>query len=372
MKPSRLRELLLSGVMGCCGLTSCRQLVGIETEDRSALGEGSSAGASGTPSAGGSAASGTWLDVTANLVDVTAECGAVTLLAAKPDEDAVIVGVASHGLWMSRDGGASWAALGGAKDPIVHQPSSIVFDPDDRNQFWETGLLGIGVHRTIDGGRSFTTLGGLLHIETLSVDLTDPARKILMAGGYEQNVAQISRDGGVSWQLLSQVLPGSCSVPLVLDAQTYVLGCDSLSLEGGIYRSSDGGAHWSEVSEATVRQTPLWTSDNRIYWLSAVGPELLRSVDGGRSWLALDFLFGGSRPIELPNGWLASLSGGVVVVSSDHGAQWRSISPSLPSGTGDEVLTYSSFRRAFFATHSGCRDGEPGSIVRYDYDLPSE
>jgi photosystem II stability/assembly factor-like uncharacterized protein len=384
MKPSRLRELSLRSVLLLCGLASCRQLVGIEEKDRaSPAAGGMSAGMGGEPSAGGiddlmgdypggSAPSGGWVDVTANLVDSTLQCGSITALASKPDEDLVIAGVASHGLWMSRNGGASWAELGVATPPMTHQSSSIVFDPDNADRFWVTGTYGApGVYRTDDGGRALIGLGDLVQIASLTVDFTDAARKTLLAGGHENGVVHLSTDAGANWETLSELPGGNCSVPLVLDARTWLMGCDPYAQDRGIYRSIDGGANWSKVSEATVLGAPLLTSDTRIYWLAE--GTLLRSSDGGKLWQSLATPLS-QTPIALPDGWLASVSArnGMVVVSADYGNNWQVASPPLPVGYVGQMLTYSPFQRAFFAGRFLCEDGAfevpPGSIVRHYFD----
>jgi len=42
---------------------------------------------------------GNWVNVTSNLAGMASECGNMTYVSAKPNEDLVIAGVAQRGLW---------------------------------------------------------------------------------------------------------------------------------------------------------------------------------------------------------------------------------------------------------------------------------
>src|SRR5258708_24562712 len=49
---------------------------------------------------------GPWINSTANLANLDSICGALRWMAAKPDEDKLVAGVALKGMWASTDGGA--------------------------------------------------------------------------------------------------------------------------------------------------------------------------------------------------------------------------------------------------------------------------
>jgi photosystem II stability/assembly factor-like uncharacterized protein len=72
-----------------------------------------------------------------------------------------------------------------------------VYDPENPNTYWESGIYNDGgVFRTDDGGATFQPLGNVTHIDAVSVDLTDPDRSTLLAGAHEQSVLLRSGDGG--------------------------------------------------------------------------------------------------------------------------------------------------------------------------------
>src|SRR6188508_181065 len=225
---------------------------------------------------GGPEPEGGWVNVTNNLATLASGCGNVSLLAAKPDEDLLIVGIASQGLWASSDGGQSWRmlGLGALSAPITNLPTSIVFDPDNAEQFWESGINGpVGVYRTGDNGKHFSARGMTQGNELVSVDFADPDRKTLLAGGNAQKqTIHLSTDSGSTWQQVGVQFPPDADVssyPLVIDENTFLIG--SVPKAGGvtgIFRSMDAAATWSQVSASGGQSAPLVAADGTIYWAS--------------------------------------------------------------------------------------------------------
>src|SRR5579859_5736920 len=141
---------------------------------------GGSAGGGTTVGTGGGGPMGSWKNTTSNLANLPSECGNMTSVTVKPDEDMIIAGVAQNGLWASTDGGASWSALGTGMGSakIINRPTQVIFDPNDKNRFWEVGIYsGGGVFETHDHGVTFTQLGMVSHCDLAAVDFTDPDRK---------------------------------------------------------------------------------------------------------------------------------------------------------------------------------------------------
>jgi hypothetical protein len=322
---------------------------------------------------------GTWRNVTGNLAGMESECGNMSSVTAKPDEDLLIAGVARLGLWASTQGGEDWQQLGtgSGSASITNRPTQLVFDPMAPGTFYEAGLYnGNGVYWTQDEGRSFAALGALPHIDAVSVDFTDPRREVLLAGGHEQEKSLFrSTDHGATWQPVGASLPAktNCSYPLVLDAQTHLVGCAGYGGgPTGILRTTNGGVDWTSVSTAGGAGAPLVASDGSIYWASAYHAGMVRSTDSGRSWTAVagPNLFLSIPPIELPDGKIAALASEAVVISSDHGETWHAVTSKLPfEPTG---VTYSRQRKAFFILHATCTFPTAvvpaDAIMRFDYD----
>ncbi len=285
-----------------------------------------------------------WTNVTGSVGGERWGFGGVHTFAAVPGRDEVLAGMSEQWLWSSRDGGASWTRLpGGAKN----RPYQIVFDPADPRTYWVSGTYGPGIHKTSDGGASFRRLGDLMDVDGLAVDFSDPARKTLLATlHWGARSLQRSTDGGETWERIGERLPESAGVPsdvVLLDAKTILLNSVR---PGGLYRSSDAGASWTQIPAANPNGPALVASDGLLYWQGIYGSGLLRSLDRGASFARLE---GPVRTplVELPDGRLAGAGGKRLYVSSSKGATWAPLGPPLqiePAG-----IAYLPARRAFFA-----------------------
>ena len=322
------------------------------------------------------AAGSTWEPAASNLEGTPSECGNLSLVAADPDRDVVVAGVALNGLFASADGSPTWAALGTAGGATIqNRAASIIFDPADDQTFWESGhYAGGGVFRTTDGGATFEQLGDITHVDTLGIDFSDPARSTMLVGKHEQPILLRSTDGGETWAEV-QGLPdgiGYAAFPLVLDADTYLLGTNS-GASSGIFRSADAGATWTKVFDQPVNGAPLLTSDGRILWIPGAGGSLIESTDQGATWTETDAPVRGTWTgvVEVAGGRLVALSDSNVMVSDDGGVAWQPVGPALPYTPWG--FAYAPFRDAVYVWQFECGDGDmavdAGAIMRLDVDL---
>ena len=222
---------------------------------------------------------GTWANATGNLAGLGSECGNLSNLSSKPDEDMLIAGVAQQGLWASTNGGNSWARLGtgAGSATITNRTSEIVYDPQHLQTFWESGIYNAGgVYRTTNDGTTLLAQGNITHNDSVSVDFTDPQRQTLLAGTHEQSGHLYrSTNGGMSWTDIGSSLPagtGFSSQALVVDATTHLLGTYTYSNTGGglgIFRTTDGGQTWHQVFSSPVQGHPLVMADGTITGLWA-------------------------------------------------------------------------------------------------------
>jgi hypothetical protein len=317
---------------------------------------------------------GEWVHVTNNLTGMSTDCG-ISGVWAKPDEDMLITGIGSNGLYASTDGGATWQALGTGKDstPVHNRITRIIFDPDHADVFYESGVYnGTGVFRTDDDGKTFIGLD-VQHNDSVAIDFTDPDRKTLIAGTHEKhNQFWLSTDRGATFTDIGMNLPdGDCTQTFVVGAQTFLVGCTGYGGGfTGIIRSTDGGTSWDMVSTDGGGPFPLRASDKSIYWPNVNGG-VARSTDDGQSWTKMSDNGSVINVVELPDGRIASLSKDTLVISSDHGATWKVASPPLPSvANGVSQMTYSVHQKAFFGVHFACQPtvGDD-SLLRYDFDF---
>jgi photosystem II stability/assembly factor-like uncharacterized protein len=382
---SVLTAILLATLQAnCTFITSCPN----GSQNTPANTAGSANGGNGGDGGAAPVPMGEWTNVTSNLEGLSSECGNLTSVFAKPDEDLMIAGVAQQGLWASRDGGGSWSAMGTGRgsDTITNRPTALVYDPEDSNRFWESGIYnGPGVFETTDDGKTFTALGDAQTTDLVSVDLSDPDRATLVAGGHETtNTLRRSKDGGKTWTDIRGNLPDTnCTQPLVIDSKTYLVGCGGYpSGPTGIFRTTNSGGSWSNVSDrGGGGAAPIRASDNSIYWPNTGDSGMVRSTDDGRTWTDADptKMTRTNTPSELPDGRLTARAKDAVIISLDHGATWAPVTAPFPYKE-DEVVAgfiYSAQQRAFFVWHSTCGFDGPvpvpnNAIFRYDFDYEQE
>ena len=322
-----------------------------------------------------------WVNVTGNLADMPSECGNLCLLSVVPGQDRIIAGVAKRGLWQTTDGGATWTAMGQGtgSDTIVNRPSRILYDPTDAKKFWESGIYNSsGVYRTSNDGQTFQHLGSAKHNDYVSVDFADPQRRTLLAGGHEQaRTVWKSVDAGQTWTNVGANLPEGTkhsSNPLLLDATTYLVNASGWGKgTGGVFRTSNGGATWAQVSALEANGAPLSASDGSIYWPIASGRGIIRSTDQGQTWTQVcgPNVIKGSQLVELPDGKLAAVAGKGLKISADHGATWTPVgepTPVQPAG-----VIYAPARRAFFIWNWDCGNKVlTNAVWRHDYRVESK
>lgn len=325
-----------------------------------------------------------WVNATGNLAGMASECGNLGLVAAQPCSARVIAGVAKKGLWETLDGGKTWRALGtsAGSAAITNRISSIVFDPQNPRVFWESGIYNGGcAYKTTDSGATFAQLGEISHCDSISVDFGDPARKTLLAGTHESNDAlHLSTDGGTSWSNIAAGLPnGSCTSTLVLDTQTFLVGCNS----GSIVRTSNAGLSWEPVpgsSGGTFQ--PLVAKNGAIYWPGSAGGVSV-SLDGGKSFKEVadaslaPGIIAPAQFAELPDGRIVVTGHEYLLASADQGEHWEPIGEKLPypggGYDGTHGLTYSAQTKTFFVWRWDCEDEVPENAIMsmgFDWEAP--
>ncbi len=216
-----------------------------------------------------------------------------------------------NGVYRSDDGGASWRHLGLEETRHVGKIEIHPTDPDVAyvaalGNLWAPNPER-GVYRTRDGG---ATWDRVLFVDesTGAVDLVmDPSNPdVLYAATYQRqrrawgfngggpgSGIHKTTDGGESWTELTNGIPDgdkgriglalAHSDPRVLNALVETADDETT----GTYRSEDGGATWRRVNELNIR--PMYyseifldpTNPDRVYTMATSSH---RSEDGGRTF----------------------------------------------------------------------------------------
>ncbi len=199
---------------------------------------------------------------------------------------------------------------------------AITIDPSDNNTVWVgTGesnprndvSYGNGVYKTTDGGEHWTNMGlqATKYISRIVVDPRNHNHVVVAALGdvfsdSTQRGIYVTDDGGKSWRQALYVGPESGASDLAMSPQnpsvlyagiwkfqrrpwTFVSG----SSEGGLYKSTDGGANWTKLQGNGLPAAPTGriglavapSDGNRVYAvIESKEGVLWRSDDGGVKW----------------------------------------------------------------------------------------
>jgi photosystem II stability/assembly factor-like uncharacterized protein len=285
-------------------------------------------------------------------------------LAVDPGNPNVVYAGGVGGVFKSADGGATWSATGLAGDTVA-----LAADSTNSNILYagiaERNFCTYADHRlfkSADGGATWSALdpriNGCDNIHALVLAPSDP--NTLYVADYDDSTGDTpfplirSTDGGAAWsEFMTWMEPG---VPpfaaLAIDPRSpnilYAGG-----YENGVFKSTDGGAHWSNTGLTNTGVNVLAVdplNPNVIYAATSglhdypAHPDgfrgLFKSADGGASWLAVnnglpDLSGDGHSVIALvidpdgPNVLYAGTNGDGVFKSADGGASWNALNDGL-------------------------------------------
>jgi hypothetical protein len=169
---------------------------------------------------------------------------------------------------------------------IIHQ---IVADPVDPDRFYAI-TSNMGVLASLDGGRRWAHanqgLKSFTHHALLAVPAAGAAPPVLLAGGWGGGVS-ISRDRAATWSERNGDLANTAIDALAVDPADGSRWYAAVST--GIYRSSDGGAHWDAfgqglpaLSDAVGYKTIAIEPASGRIWLGTEGGLYRRERNGPR------------------------------------------------------------------------------------------
>lgn len=268
----------------------------------------------------------------------------------------VVIKVVGQGLWRSSDQGETWQRIDNntvsGRDETGWATSVDQNDPKRMASFSLDGLAGW----TADGAnwKSFANMGR--NWDFGSVDWGSAAPQTILAAKHETTPpgeVDLSTDGGVTWKKLAINLTGkqnAISMLGVMDAATFIY-CNG----NGIFRSTDSGATWAQVS-AVNPQTRIPVLFKGAHYLGATNG-LLVSKDKGATWESQ------GAPVSI---WLGPFFGADektmtvvgndgVSTTQDAGKTWTRVTATKPKAPG-----YS-----FGANWFGCYTWDPVHNVVY-------
>jgi len=256
--------------------------------------------------------------------------GRIAALAAATESGrlTMFVGSASGGVWKSVNGGTTFKPVFDRQP--VQSIGAIAIDPSNPKTVWVgTGeawtrnsvSVGDGIYKSTDGGENWTNMGlkDTEHIAKILIDPKDSNSVLACATGHiwndndDRGVFKTS-DGGNSWKKVLAGANGSTGCGMLatspLEPKTIFASMWDFRRQGwtfrsggpgsGLYQSTDGGDHWTELNDSTSKGLPAkpWgrialavapSKPQVVYaMIESKKSALFRSDDSGKTWNRLD------------------------------------------------------------------------------------
>ncbi len=288
---------------------------------------------------------GKWVPAWEPLAARTA--GSILALASAPGGDGVatLFAATAAGVHRSQDGGTSWTALG-----LGHLGSAVgVVAPSPAYLHDTTLFVGAatGLYRSPDGGATWQPV--LTGSRVLSVALSpDFEQDRLLFVGTETDGVLRSDDGGARWTSANPGLVDLTVLALALSPGFTTDRTGFAATVSGVYRTRNGGKAWRPVDlgaeEPAVQclaLSPLFSHDGLVL-AGTEGDGLLESRDGGASWqmvAALEREGVAAVAVAADPRTMAAATLDGVALSRDAGATWRTLRPPDDRGQPASVLS---------------------------------
>lgn len=234
------------------------------------------------------------------------------------------MGAADGGIWRSTDYGIRWTNISDGTLPsssdsigaLTVAPSNprVIYAGSGESDIRNDIVTGDGVYKSSDAGKTWQ-YAGLRDTHTISAIVVDPRNAAIV---YASSMGHVfkpnddrgvfkSVDGGRTWRKVLFVDANTGGIDLVMDAQhpnvLYAAMWQAyrtpwmLSSGGpgsGLYKSTDGGAHWANLSRnpgfpqgvlGRIGVTIAASNPRVVYAIvQAKGGGVFRSNDGGATW----------------------------------------------------------------------------------------
>ncbi|HYV82189.1 MAG TPA: hypothetical protein VE931_01665 [Pyrinomonadaceae bacterium] len=252
--------------------------------------------------------------------------GRVTTVTGVPSQPKTFyMGVASGGLFRTTDSGATWTPITDGKIPLGSTGSVAVADSDPNVIYLGTGSDGVrsnvstgrGMYKSTDGGQTWKFIGlynagqiGAVRIHPTNPDIVWVAANGDVFKPNDERGVFKTTDGGQTWRKMLFISDGVGAMDIELQPNnpnvvyawmshlerkpwTIISG----GREGGFYKSTDGGEHFTKVSNGLPNEligkanlAVTNANPNRIYALVEAKPGggFYRSEDAGQTWALIN------------------------------------------------------------------------------------
>ncbi|HUI53853.1 MAG TPA: hypothetical protein VLY04_02705 [Bryobacteraceae bacterium] len=330
---------------------------------------------------------------------------------AKAHQRVMFAGARTGGVWRTTNSGTTWEPV---TDGVgIASVGAVAVAPSDANVVWvgtgdnsltRSAYYGDGVYKSTDGGTTWKNMGlrDSQHVARIVIHPTNPNIVWIAALGHEYSPNQErgvfkTTDGGATWQKQLFVNPTTGAVDLVIDVRDpnvlYAAMYDAMRYPwkiqdggpgSGIFKTTDGGAHWQklenglpkgtlgrigidicrknpEVLYAVVDNFNLYTGPPRGRGgfgggagnEEKIGGEVYRTSDAGRTWAKVSaeaddvsrkagYSFNQIR-VDPNNPDRAFITGSSLIESTDGGKTWLGLSQGAGGGGRGRLPFQSTF-----------------------------
>jgi photosystem II stability/assembly factor-like uncharacterized protein len=299
----------------------------------------------------------------------------ITALAVDPSHPTTVYAATyGNGLFQSADGAATWTSVGsGMRSAYVWG----VLIPPGQSSTVLAGTAGAGVYQSADSGKTFSASNNGLSLTIINAIVPDAASTSTYYAAAFDGIYR-SADGGATWLPYGTGFPLAPALALVSRAgipQTLFAGTRG----AGLWKSSDGGATWTSSSQGLLDSyvssiaidpsaiATLYAGTSHPYDGSN-SQRIYKSTDGGATWTQTSLDAQGfsitaiainpaktSQVIGVSHGALGFFQ------SLDSGKTWSAVSTDINCGGVNGVFFDSSGSTTYLAGSSGlCRSTDAG------------
>jgi photosystem II stability/assembly factor-like uncharacterized protein len=234
------------------------------------------------------------------------------------------MGATGGGVWKTDNFGVSWAPVSDGQIPTGSIGALDVADSNPNVVYAGTGseairsnvIVGRGVYKSIDAGKTWQYAGlkevgqiGQLKIHPKNPDIAYVAAIGQPFGWGPDRGVYRTRDGGKSWQKVLFINDQTGAVSIAINwsnpnevyagawrgqRKPWTIISGGPAAEGGVYKTTDGGDHWSRVGNGFPEDLigKVWVdvaqSNPKVVYaqIEAKGAKggLYRTADSGASW----------------------------------------------------------------------------------------
>jgi len=240
----------------------------------------------------------------------------------------MFVGSASGGVWKSVNGGTTFKPVFDRQS--VQSVGAVTIDKSNPSIVWVgTGeawtrnsvSIGDGIYKSTDGGENWTNMGlkNSEHIAKILVDPKNSNTVLACATGHvwddsDDRGVYKTADGGRTWNKVLAGANGStgCGMLAMSPQEPKTVYADMWDFRrqgwtfrsggpgSGLYKSTDGGDHWTELNSSNSKGLPdkPWgrialavapSKPQTVYaMIESKKSALFRSDDGGQTWNRMD------------------------------------------------------------------------------------